>query len=76
MINCGSGEDITIKDLAQLIARLAGFKGKITFDLSKPDGTMRKLMDNGRILQLGWLPKVSLEQGIEKTLGWYKSINI
>ncbi len=72
MINLGSGEDITIKNLAHLIAKTAGFKGKITFNTSKPDGTMRKLMDNGRIKDLGWFPQVGLEEGIAKTVAWYK----
>ena len=73
MINLGMGEDISIKDLAILIAKIAGFKGKITFDASKPDGTMRKLMDNERITQLGWSPLVGLEEGITKTIAWYKN---
>ena len=74
MINCGTGEDIAIKDLAKLIAQSAGFKGNITFDVSKPDGTMRKLMDNERISKLGWVPKVGLAEGIEKTIGWYRNL--
>ena len=73
MINLGTGEDISIKDLAVLIAKIAGFKGKISFDASKPDGTMRKLMDNERITQLGWSPLVGLEEGITKTIAWYKN---
>jgi GDP-L-fucose synthase len=62
---------VTIKQLAGMIKKISGFKGKITFDASKPDGTMRKLMDNTRMRKLGWKPKVSLEEGIEKTYQWY-----
>lgn len=71
LMNIGVGADITINALAKEIARLSGYKGRIRFDASKPDGTMRKLMDNKRILALGWKPKVMLEQGIKKTWEWY-----
>ena len=67
MINVGSGYDVTIKQLALMVKETSGYKGKIVFDTSKPDGAMRKLMDNSRIRKLGWKPKVSLEEGIEKT---------
>jgi len=70
-INVGSGYDVTIKQLALMIKKVSGFKGKITFDTTKPDGTMRKLMDNTRMRKLGWKPKVSLEEGIEKTYQWF-----
>ena len=72
LINMGCGEDITIRELAGLIARLSGYKGKVTFDPTKPDGTKRKLMDNARIRKLGWKPKVGLEEGIRKTMEWYR----
>lgn len=72
LINMGVGYDVTIKELAQMVARLSGFKGKIRFDITKPDGTMRKLMDNTRITKLGWMPKVVLEEGIKKTINWYR----
>jgi GDP-L-fucose synthase len=71
MINVGSGVDVTIKQLAVMVKNTSGFKGKINFDTTKPDGTMRKLMDNSRMKKLGWKPKVSLEEGIEKTYQWY-----
>ena len=64
LINVGSGEDISISDLAKLIARTVGFEGDVTFDSSKPDGTPRKLMDVGRLRALGWRPRVSLEEGL------------
>ena len=63
-INLGSGMEISIKDLAQLIQRLVGFKGEIIWDKAKPDGTPRKWMDSSRIFALGWKPKVDLETGI------------
>ncbi|MBF0570938.1 MAG: GDP-L-fucose synthase [Candidatus Omnitrophica bacterium] len=77
VINIGSGVDVTIKQLAMMIKKASGFKGKIIFDASKPDGTMRKLMDNTRMRKLGWKAKVSLEEGIETTYQWYihKSVN-
>lgn len=63
-INIGSGEEISIKNLALLIKRIVGFEGEFVFDHSKPDGTPRKLLDSSRIHQLGWKSKISLEQGI------------
>ncbi len=67
MINLGCGSDVSIKELAAIIARISGFKGKIVFDKTKPDGAMRKLLGNSRIKKLGWRAKVSLEEGIQKT---------
>tara|TARA_B100001741_G_C16546227_1_gene596867 strand:+ start:1632 stop:2579 length:948 start_codon:yes stop_codon:yes gene_type:complete len=66
-INIGSGNEITIKDLALLIIKIIGFKGVIKFDKSKPNGTPRKLMDSSKINDLGWHPKINLEEGIIKT---------
>ena len=66
-INVGCGEDISILELAQLVARVTGFEGKIATDPIKPDGTMRKLMDVSRIKDMGWTPTISLEQGVEQT---------
>lgn len=63
-INLGSGEDITIADLAALVCRVVGFAGTITNDLSRPDGTPRKLMSGARIAALGWQPQIGLEQGV------------
>lgn len=70
-INVGCGEDIAILELAQLIARVTGFKGRIITDSSKPDGTLRKLMDISRLKGLGWTPTIGLEQGIEETYRWF-----
>lgn len=70
-INIGTGEDLTIKDLAELIARLAGFEGAIEWDSSKPDGTPRKVLDVTKVKSLGWSPQISLEEGISSTIKWY-----
>ncbi|MDR3625796.1 MAG: GDP-L-fucose synthase [Ignavibacteriaceae bacterium] len=72
-INIGSGVDLTIGELAQLVADVVGFKGKIVYDNSKPDGTPRKLMDVSRINNLGWKYKTSLKEGVEKTYAWFNS---
>lgn len=72
-INVGSGEDIAIADLAALVARVVGFRGRIVTDPSKPDGTMRKLMDSGRLNRLGWRPTIPLERGIAETWRWWLS---
>lgn len=64
-INIGSGNEVSIKDLAMTIQEVVGFKGKIDFDLTKPDGTPRKLLDSSRLASLGWTSKISLKQGIE-----------
>lgn len=63
-INVGCGYDITIRELAETVARVTGYSGKIEFDASKPDGTPRKLMDSSRLNALGWQAKVSLEEGL------------
>lgn len=70
-MNIGYGEDITIRDLAQIICKIVGFKGELVFDSSKPDGTPRKLMDSTRINALGWKPKIGLEAGITSTYDYY-----
>ncbi len=73
MINAGCGQDVSIKELAEMIAAVVGFKGNIVFDETKPDGTTQKLLDNSRMTGLGWKVKVSLEEGIKKTYTWYKN---
>ncbi|MEM1387721.1 MAG: GDP-L-fucose synthase [Pseudomonadota bacterium] len=70
-INVGSGKDITIADLAQMLAEIIGYKGRITFDRSKPDGTMRKLLDVSRLEALGWRPEISLRDGLSSTYQWF-----
>jgi len=67
LINIGTGEDVTIRELAETVARVLGFKGRLVFDHSKPDGTPRKLMDVSRLHQLGWRHATELEQGIRLT---------
>lgn len=71
-LNVGTGADISIKELAQTIAKVTGFTGTINFDASKPDGAPRKLLDNSRLAKLGWQPKVSFEEGLQRTYDWYK----
>lgn len=72
-INVGSGVEISVLDLAHLVARVIGFDGKIRTDPKKPDGTMRKLLDTSRLNNMGWQSKISLEQGISDTYSWYLS---
>ncbi|MCK4789066.1 MAG: NAD-dependent epimerase/dehydratase family protein, partial [Desulfobacteraceae bacterium] len=72
MINVGSGEDLSIRELALLVRNVVGFKGEVVFDELKPDGAPRKLLDIGKIRKLGWSPKISLEEGIRRTYDWYK----
>jgi len=70
-INIGTGEDLTIEELANLIAEVVGFNGKIEYDATKPDGTPRKLLDVNRLHNLGWRHLTSLKEGIEKTYKWF-----
>ena len=72
IINVGTGKDITIKELAETIADVVGFKGEIVWDTSKPNGTPRKVLNIDKIKSLGWKPKVGLREGIEKTYELYK----
>lgn len=65
-VNIGTGDEITIRDLAQMIKRVVGYEGKIEFDTSRPDGTPRKVVDISRIARLGWRPKTSLEEGLKR----------
>mgnify|MGYP001261725545 CR=1 FL=1 len=71
LLNIGSGEEISIEDLSILIKKITNFNGEIEFDVSKPDGNPRKLLDSEKINSLGWNSKISLEEGIESTYGWY-----
>jgi len=70
-INIGSGEDVTIKELAETIAGVVGYDREIEWDTSKPNGTLRKVLNVDKIKSLGWEPKVGLREGIEKTYEWY-----
>jgi GDP-L-fucose synthase len=71
IINVGCGEDIAIRELAQLICEVVAFTGKLVFDASKPDGTPRKLLDVSRLNALGWKPRINLRDGIRATYEWY-----
>lgn len=71
VINIGSGQDISIFELANLVAEVVGFTGKVVWDKSKPDGTPRKLLDVGKITGLGWRPRIALREGMVETYRWY-----
>ena len=75
-INIGTGEDVTIKELAETIKEIVGFSGSLVFDATKPDGTPRKLLDVSKINNLGWKHEVSLKEGIQKTLQWIEEHKI
>ena len=70
-VNIGTGKDLSIKDLAELIKEIVGFDGAVEWDSSKPDGTPRKLLDVSRITALGWRPSIGLEEGIRSTYEWF-----
>jgi len=70
-INVGTGEDVTIKELAETIGDVVGFTGGFEWDTNKPNGTPRKVMNVDRIKSLGWEPKLSLKEGIKQTYEWY-----
>lgn len=83
LYNIGTGNDLTIKELAELIQRIVGHTGEIIWDSSKPDGTPRKLMDVSKMTSAGWKAKIGLEEGIKGTYKWflenqdsYKKVNI
>jgi GDP-L-fucose synthase len=71
IVNVGWDRDISISELAELVREVVGFKGKIVFDTSKPDGTPRKLLDTARVTALGWQPSITLKEGIASTYAWY-----
>ncbi len=71
-INVGVGDDVSITELAEIIKDITGFKGRIVYDKTKPDGTPRKLLDVSRLFSLGWRPKYSLEEGLKLTYNWFK----
>jgi GDP-L-fucose synthase len=70
-INVGYGSDISIADLAKVVGDITGFSGKISFDASKPDGTMKKLMDSSRLKAMGWVPKINFVEGVKSTYEWF-----
>jgi GDP-L-fucose synthase len=72
IVNIGTGEDLSIKELAEKIKKITGFQGEITHDTAKPDGTPRKLLDVSKLHSLGWKHKIDLEEGVEKTYNWFR----
>ena len=70
-INVGTGTDVSIGELAQMVADVTGFKGKLGFDTTKPDGTMRKLMDVSRLADMGWRAQIDLKDGLQETYNWF-----
>ena len=70
-INVGTGKDVTIKEMAETMKEVVGFKGNLTFDTTKPDGSPRKLIDVSRLSNMGWKYSIDLEEGLKKTYHWY-----
>ena len=68
----GTGKELTIRELSQLVVKAVGFEGIVEFDASKPDGTMRKLIDVSKLHSLGWTHKVEIEDGVAKLFEWYR----
>ena len=73
LVNVGWGKDVSIAELARLVAEVVGFDGELQFDHTKPDGAPRKLLDTTRLSQLGWQPKITLRAGLESTYEWFRS---
>lgn len=71
IVNIGCGEDVSIRELAEIVCEVLGFEGSLVFDISKPDGTPRKLMHVGRLLALGWKPRIDLKDGIRDAYDWF-----
>ena len=71
IVNVGTGEDLTIRELAETIGRVVDYHGAIVFDTTKPDGTPRKLLDVSRLRALGWSPRIGLEEGIRSSYAWF-----
>ena len=72
-INVGTGKELTIRELSELVARTVGFEGEIVFDAGKPDGTMRKLIDVSKLHRLGWTHKVEIDEGVRRLFEWYRA---
>lgn len=76
IINVGVGTDLSIRELAEMVCRVVGYRGELVFDTSKPDGTPQKLLDISRLRALGWQPSITLEEGIRRTYEWYVNQNL
>ena len=72
-VNLGAGDDLSVKEIAETIQKVVGFKGQLKFDLSKPDGNPRKLLDSAKVQALGFAPEMTLEAGLKKTYDWLLS---
>jgi len=72
-VNVGSGEDVTIKELADTVAEAVGYQGRVEWDTSKPDGMPRKLLDVTTLIRSGWQPRIGLARGIVETVAWYRA---
>ena len=72
-INVGTGKELTIRQLSELVVKAVGFEGEVEFDASKPDGTMRKMIDVSKLHRLGWHHKIEIEEGVQKLFDWYKA---
>lgn len=70
-MNMGSGSEVTIKELAEMVKEVVGFQGQLTWDTSKPDGTPRKLIDSTKLANLGWQARIPLKEGLVETYKWY-----
>jgi GDP-L-fucose synthase len=73
LVNVGWGRDISIRELAELVARIVGYTGGLAWDTGRPDGTPRKLLDTSRLAALGWTPRIELEDGVRRTYEWYRA---
>lgn len=71
-VNVGIGSDVTIREIAETIARVTGYRGETEWDTSKPDGTPQKLLDVSKLAEAGWTAKISLDEGMERTVAWYR----
>jgi GDP-L-fucose synthase len=71
LVNIGCGTDVSIRELAELVARIVGFSGRLVYDSTKPDGTPRKLLDVGRLASLGWKARIPLKEGVANTYRWF-----
>ncbi|MEP6976224.1 MAG: NAD-dependent epimerase/dehydratase family protein, partial [Spartobacteria bacterium] len=73
IVNVGTGQDLSIRELAEMICEVVGFQGNLAWDATQPDGTPRKLLDISKIRSLGWEPKIPLREGIARTYEWYRA---